>query len=84
MNNQLPDIALSNYLEQHIPGFKGPLVSSKFKGGQSNPTYLLEAASGRYVLRRKPPGVLLASAHAVDREFRILQALHGSTVPVGT
>ncbi len=82
MNNQLPDIALASYLEQHILGFKGPLVSSKFKGGQSNPTYLLEVASGRYVLRRKPPGVLLASAHAVDREFRILQALHGSTVPV--
>jgi aminoglycoside phosphotransferase (APT) family kinase protein len=79
---QLPDAALAEYLESHIPGFQGPLQSVKFKGGQSNPTYLLEAASGRYVLRRKPPGTLLGSAHAVDREFRVLQALHGSTVPV--
>jgi aminoglycoside phosphotransferase (APT) family kinase protein len=79
---QLPDPDLAVYLQQHISGFKGPLVSSKFKGGQSNPTYLIEAVSGRYVLRRKPPGVLLASAHAVDREFRVLQALHGSAVPV--
>jgi aminoglycoside phosphotransferase (APT) family kinase protein len=79
---QLPDQALSDYLSRHITGFRGPLVSTKFKGGQSNPTYLLEAASGRYVLRRKPPGMLLGSAHAVDREFRVLQALHGSAAPV--
>lgn len=78
----LSDDALALYLQQHIEGFQGPLTSTKFKGGQSNPTYLLEAASGRYVLRRKPPGKLLASAHAVDREFRVLQALHGSAVPV--
>jgi len=78
----LPDTLLALYLQQHIDGFQGPLTSTKFKGGQSNPTYLLEAASGRYVLRRKPPGKLLASAHAVDREFRVLQALHGSAVPV--
>jgi aminoglycoside phosphotransferase (APT) family kinase protein len=78
----LPDAALSAYLERHVEGFRGPATSGKFKGGQSNPTYLIEAASGRYVLRRKPPGQLLASAHAVDREFRVLQALHGSAVPV--
>lgn len=78
----LPDEALAAYLEQHLPGFRGPLNSHKFRGGQSNPTYLLNAESGRYVLRRKPPGTLLASAHAVDREFRVLQALHGSMVPV--
>ena len=78
----LPDDALVLYLQQHIENFQGPLTSTKFKGGQSNPTYLLEAASGDYVLRRKPPGKLLASAHAVDREFRVLQALHGSAVPV--
>jgi len=78
----LDDTALSDYLEQHVPGFRGPLVSTKFKGGQSNPTYLVDAASGRYVLRRKPPGQLLASAHAVDREFRVLLALHGSAAPV--
>ena len=79
---QLSDAALAEYLGAHIPGFQGPLQSSKFKGGQSNPTYLLEAASGRYVLRRKPLGTLLGSAHAVDREFRVLKALHGSGVPV--
>lgn len=78
----LADAALSEYLERHVSGFRGPLRSSKFSGGQSNPTYLIEAQSGRYVLRRKPPGVLLASAHAVDREFRVLTALHGSRVPV--
>jgi aminoglycoside phosphotransferase (APT) family kinase protein len=78
----LPDAALAAYLERHVDGFRGPLASTKFKGGQSNPTYLIEAASGNYVLRRKPPGQLLASAHAVDREFRVLQALHGSAAPV--
>ncbi len=55
----LPDAALANYLAGVLPGFRGPLRATKFKGGQSNPTYLLEAASGRYVLRRKPPGQLL-------------------------
>jgi aminoglycoside phosphotransferase (APT) family kinase protein len=78
----LPADALSDYLAAHVPGFRGPLTATKFKGGQSNPTYLVEAASGRYVLRRKPPGKLLPSAHAVDREFRVLQALHGTAVPV--
>ncbi|WP_374473607.1 phosphotransferase [Arenimonas sp.] len=78
----LPEAALALYLEAHVPGFRGPLVATKFKGGQSNPTYLIEAASGRYVLRRKPPGTLLPSAHAVDREFRVLKALHGGAVPV--
>ncbi len=78
----LPDAKLAIYLDEQIAGFCGPLSSRKFKGGQSNPTYLIEAASGRYVLRRKPLGQLLASAHAVDREFRVLQALHGSAVPV--
>ncbi|MFY2763057.1 phosphotransferase [Arenimonas sp. MALMAid1274] len=78
----LPEAALADYLQAHVPGFRGPLVATKFKGGQSNPTYRIDAASGTYVLRRKPPGVLLPSAHAVDREFRVLQALHGSQVPV--
>ena len=78
----LPEAALAAYLTSHVDGFRGPLRTTKFKGGQSNPTYLLEAASGRYVLRRKPPGTLLPSAHAVDREFRVLQALHGTEVPV--
>jgi len=73
---------LARYLEASIPGFKGPLVATKFAGGQSNPTFLLGAASGRYVLRRQPPGELLKSAHAVDREFRVLVALAGTAVPV--
>lgn len=81
-NLDLPDAALADYLQAQVPGFRGPLRATKFKGGQSNPTYRIEAASGLYVLRRKPPGILLASAHAVDREFRVLQALHGSAVPV--
>jgi aminoglycoside phosphotransferase (APT) family kinase protein len=79
---ELPDQALAEYLQAQVAGFRGPLHSSKFRGGQSNPTYLIEAASGKYVLRRKPPGKLLASAHAVDREFRVLGALHGGRVPV--
>jgi aminoglycoside phosphotransferase (APT) family kinase protein len=78
----LPEQTLAAYLEANVTGFRGPLTATKFKGGQSNPTYLIEAASGRYVLRRKPPGKLLASAHAVDREFRVLKALRGSAVPV--
>ncbi len=78
----LDDEILAIYLEKHLDGFRGPLTSTKFKGGQSNPTYLLQAQSGNYVLRRKPPGKLLASAHAVDREFRVIMALHGSKVPV--
>lgn len=78
----LPADTLAAHLEAQVAGFRGPLVATKFRGGQSNPTYLVEAASGKYVLRRKPPGVLLPSAHAVDREFRVLQALHGGPVPV--
>lgn len=78
----LPEAALAAYLQAQVPGFRGPLTATKFKGGQSNPTYRIDAASGVYVLRRKPPGKLLASAHAVDREFRVLQALQASVVPV--
>lgn len=74
--------ALARYLEKQVEGFSGPLSLQKFPGGQSNPTYLLEAASGRYVLRCQPPGKLLKSAHAVDREYRIQKALAGTDVPV--
>jgi aminoglycoside phosphotransferase (APT) family kinase protein len=66
----------------HVEGFHGPLAVEQFRGGQSNPTYLLDAGSGRYVLRRKPPGRLLKSAHAVDREFRIISALYAVDFPV--
>ena len=58
---------LESWLDGNVDGFRGPLTVSQFKGGQSNPTYLLRAESGDYVLRRKPPGQLLKSAHAVDR-----------------
>jgi aminoglycoside phosphotransferase (APT) family kinase protein len=78
----LDDNRLAIYLEQNIPGFCGPLTSKKFSGGQSNPTFLLETPRRKYVLRSKPPGKLLKGAHAVDREFRILRALHDTDVPV--
>lgn len=74
--------AIAKWLEVHLPGFKGPVTAEKFDTGQSNPTFRLQASSGAYVLRRKPPGKLLKSAHAVDREFRVQKALEGSAVPV--
>ena len=73
---------LSDYLRQRVPGFDAPLSIRQFRGGQSNPTYLLDTPQRRYVLRRKPPGKLLPSAHAVDREFRIISALHAQGFPV--
>lgn len=73
---------LGSYLQRHVRGFRGPLRAEKFAGGQSNPTFHLKAASGDYVLRRKPPGLLLKSAHAVDREYRVMRALRDSDVPV--
>src|SRR5260370_36133313 len=77
------DVArLEGYLAARVKGFAGPLSVRQFKGGQSNPTYLLETPARRYVLRRKPPGKLLPSAHAVDREFRVISALHAQKFPV--
>ena len=73
---------LRPYLEAHVEGFRGPFEIEKFSGGQSNPTFRITAASGIYVLRRQPPGDLLKSAHAVDREFRVMSALHSTDVPV--
>jgi aminoglycoside phosphotransferase (APT) family kinase protein len=73
---------LEAYLRDRMPDFTGPLVVRQFKGGQSNPTYLLESPGGKYVLRRKPPGKLLRSAHAVDREYRVISALHRAGFPV--
>ncbi len=66
---------LERHLRAAMPGFEGPARIQKFTGGQSNPTYRLDTPARSYVLRRKPPGQLLASAHAVDREFRVQQAL---------
>lgn len=73
--------ALHNYMIAHVKGYEGPLSISKFKGGQSNPTYLLTTPGKKYVLRRKPPGKLLPSAHAVDREYRVMTALGAQGFP---
>jgi aminoglycoside phosphotransferase (APT) family kinase protein len=73
---------LERYLEQHVRGFTGPLNIKQFKGGQSNPTYFLQTPARNYVLRRKPPGKLLPSAHAVEREYRVTRALHAQGFPV--
>jgi len=78
----LDEVKLARYLEDQIEGFEGPLTATKFAGGQSNPTFQIEATSGKYVLRRKPPGKLLPSAHAVDREFMAIKALRDTDVPV--
>ena len=74
--------ALEAFMAAHVAGFRGPLAVEQFKGGQSNPTFRLRAASGDYVMRRKPPGKLLPSAHAVDREYRVISALAKTDVPV--
>jgi aminoglycoside phosphotransferase (APT) family kinase protein len=78
----LDPAALGPYLEAHVEGFSGLQSIEKFATGQSNPTWLIKARSGRYVLRAKPPGALLKSAHQVDREYRVMRALAGSGVPV--
>jgi aminoglycoside phosphotransferase (APT) family kinase protein len=74
--------AVGAYLKSNLDGFEGPIEAEKFAGGQSNPTFLLKTPSRNYVLRRKPPGKLLKSAHAVDREYHVQKALAGSDVPV--
>ncbi len=73
---------LETWLTAHVAGFAAPFELDKFPGGQSNPTYRIDAASGRYVLRRKPFGPILPSAHAVDREYRLIAALHPIGYPV--
>ena len=79
---QFDEARLTRYLESAVPGFAGPIQVSQFQGGQSNPTFLLATPGASYVLRRKPAGVLLASAHAVDREYRITRALFEAGLPV--
>ena len=76
------EAALARWMRGPVEGFDGTLKVEQFKGGQSNPTFLLVSGERRYVLRRKPAGQLLPSAHAVDREFRVIRALHGTEVPV--
>ena len=75
-------VRLDAWMAAHVPDYAGPLTLRQFKGGQSNPTYELTTPGRAYVLRRKPPGALLASAHAVDREYRVISALHAQGYPV--
>lgn len=81
-NHRFDEDVLRRYLEAKLPGFRGPLQVRQFVGGQSNPTYHLQTPEQAYVLRKKPAGKLLLSAHAVDREFAVLQALQQTDVPV--
>ncbi len=80
--DKLDEKSLGAYLEKHVEGFSTLEKTDKFSGGQSNPTFLLTADSGKYVLRRKPPGDLLPSAHAVDREYKVIKSLADTDVPV--
>jgi aminoglycoside phosphotransferase (APT) family kinase protein len=80
--HRFDEAALFAWMQAHVEGFEGPLEVRQFKGGQSNPTYKLVTPGRAYVLRRKPPGQLLKSAHAVDREYRVISALHPTGFPV--
>jgi aminoglycoside phosphotransferase (APT) family kinase protein len=80
--DRIDEAKLAAWMAAHVEGFEGPVEVLKFAGGQSNPTYRLNAKSGSYVLRRKPLGVLLPSAHAVDREYRVIAGLHPTGYPV--
>ena len=75
-------IALEKFMSENVSDFEGPIKVEEFKGGQSNPTYKVTDKNRSYVLRRKPPGKLLKSAHAVDREYRVITALNKTDVPV--
>ena len=80
--HRFDEARLDEYLEAHLQGFKGPLRVQQFEGGQSNPTVLLSTDDQHYVLRKKPPGKLLPSAHQVEREYRVMKALAKTDVPV--
>ncbi len=81
--HKFPEDRLEKYMVEHVEGFTPPLTVGQFRGGMSNPTFMLEDGAGkRYVMRKKPPGVLLPSAHAVDREFKVISALWDTDVPV--
>lgn len=80
--HKFDEAKLAQYMEAHVEGYEGPLEVRQFKGGQSNPTYQLVTPKKKYVLRRKPPGKLLKSAHMVDREYRVITALHTTGFPV--
>jgi aminoglycoside phosphotransferase (APT) family kinase protein len=80
--HRFDEAALDAWMRENVRGYAGPLEVRQFKGGQSNPTYKLVTPSRSYVLRRKPPGLLLKSAHAVDREYRVITALFAQGFPV--
>lgn len=80
--HRLDEASLERWLKSNVEGFEGPLTLNQFKGGQSNPTYQLVTPSRKYVLRKKPAGKLLPSAHAVDREYRVISALYPTGFPV--
>jgi len=80
--HRIDEANLANWMSSHVEGYAGPLTVSQFKGGQSNPTYRLDTPGRAYVMRRKPFGKLLPSAHAVDREFRVISALYKQGFPV--
>jgi aminoglycoside phosphotransferase (APT) family kinase protein len=81
--HRFDEAALARFMAVHVDGFAPPLTVAQFEGGMSNPTFLLGDGRGRrYVLRKKPPGKLLPSAHAVEREFKVISALAATDVPV--
>ena len=80
--HRIDEARLAGWMRDHVEGFAGPLTVLQFKGGQSNPTYRLDTPGRSYVMRRKPFGKLLPSAHAVDREFRVIAALGKQNFPV--
>jgi aminoglycoside phosphotransferase (APT) family kinase protein len=80
--HRIDEMRLEAWLKEHVEGYQGPLTVLQFKGGQSNPTYRLDTPTRSYVMRRKPFGKLLPSAHAVDREFRVIAALGKQGFPV--
>lgn len=80
--HRFDEAALERYLTEHVEGFTGPVTIEQFEGGQSNPTFRLQAGARRYVVRKQPPGELLPSAHQVDREYRVMKALEHTPVPV--
>ena len=80
--HRINEANLDAWMREHVEGFAGPLTVLQFKGGQSNPTYRLDTPGRSYVMRRRPFGKLLPSAHAVDREFRVISALGKQDFPV--
>ena len=80
--HRIDEARLADWMAANVEGYQGPMELRQFKGGQSNPTYQVVTAERAYVLRRKPPGKLLPSAHAVDREFKVIAALNKTGFPV--